>query len=60
MPITIPISIGLGGTSFINGTATGQFIANAVVPEPSTFALAGLGLVSVVAVVRRRRKMQKS
>lgn len=60
VPVLIPVSIALGGGLFINGTASGQFVANAVVPEPSTMALAGLGMVSLVAVARRRRKMQNS
>ena len=60
VPISIPISIDTGGGVFINGTASGQFVANAAVPEPSTIALAGLGMVSLVAMVRRRRKSQNS
>jgi len=59
-PISIPISIDVGGGIFINGTGSGQLIANAVVPEPSTIALAGLGMVSLVAMVRRRRKVRNS
>lgn len=55
VPILVPISINLSGT-FINGVASGQFVANAVVPEPSTFALTGLGVLSVVALARRRRR----
>jgi len=56
VPVNIPISIDVGGGTFINGNAFGQFVANAAVPEPSTMVLAGLGLVSIVAMVRRRRQ----
>jgi hypothetical protein len=55
IPVNVPFSIALGGGVFINGNAFGQIVGNAAVPEPSTFALAGLGLVSLVAMVRRRR-----
>lgn len=55
IPVNIPISIDVGGGTFINGNAFGRIVSNAAVPEPSTLALAGLGLVSVVAMVRRRR-----
>lgn len=55
VPLSVPFAIDVGGGVFINGTASGQFVANAPVPEPSTFALAGFGLLSLVAMVRRRR-----
>ena len=55
VPLSVPISIDVGGGVFINGTASGQFVANAAVPEPSTLALAGLAGLSLVAMVRRRR-----
>jgi len=41
VPINIPISIDVGGGTFINGNAFGRMVANAAVPEPSTMA-AGL------------------
>lgn len=56
IPISIPLAIDLNGT-IINGTATGQIVATAVVPEPSTWAMA----ISSIAVyslhwLRRRRR----
>ena len=60
VPIATAFSIDLGGGTFLNGTVAGRMVANAAVPEPSTFALAGLGMVSLVALVRRRRRMQRS
>jgi len=60
VPINIPVSINLGGGTFINGFAGGQMVANAPVPEPSAFALAGLGFVSIVALVRRRRRLRSA
>jgi enamine deaminase RidA (YjgF/YER057c/UK114 family) len=57
LPLSIPISIDVGGGVFINGTASGQIVANAPVPEPATIGLAGLGFVSLVTMVRRRRRL---
>lgn len=56
IPLSIPISIDMGGGTLLNGTATGQIVANSAVPEPSTMALAALAGVSIVAVWRRRRR----
>lgn len=56
IPISAPFSIHIGGSLFLNGTATGQIVAvSQNVPEPSTLALAALGFGSLVVVVRRRR-----
>jgi hypothetical protein len=41
-------------TDGINGEAHGLFAALSVVPEPSTLALLGAGLLSLCAVRRRR------
>jgi hypothetical protein len=60
MPILIPTSISLGGGVFINGTATGQIVANASVPEPATIGMAAMGFVSIVALVRRRRRLSRA
>jgi hypothetical protein len=59
IPIYIPISISTSGT-FINGTGSGILVANATVPEPATIGLAAVGFVSVVALVRRRRRVSQS
>jgi hypothetical protein len=57
IPISVPISIPVGGGIFLNGTATGQIVAlSPIAPEPSAFALAGLGAASLLVMVRRRRK----
>jgi hypothetical protein len=53
IPISIPFSFDLGGT-LVNGTASGQLVANAAVPEPSTLILAALGVLAVLTVRRRR------
>jgi hypothetical protein len=39
---------------FVIGTASGRFVAKAPMPVPSTFALADVGFVLLVALVRRR------
>ncbi len=59
VPLVVPFSVDLGGGVFLNGTSDGFLVANAPVPEPSTFALAGLG-VAVLAMVARRRRLQAS
>jgi hypothetical protein len=56
IPISVPFSIHIGGSLFLNGTATGQIVAlSPIVPEPSTLALAAVGLGSLMVVIRRRR-----
>jgi len=59
VPVNTPFAINLGGGVFLNGTATGQYVANAAVPEPSTLILAGLACVSLVAMARRRHSLRK-
>ena len=53
MPISIPFTFDFEGI-LLNGTASGQIVANAIVPEPASIVLIGLGLASLVAMVRRR------
>lgn len=57
IPLIVPFSVSLGGGVYLNGTDSGYIVANAPVPEPSTFALAGMGL-TVMAVLARRRKLK--
>lgn len=61
--ITIPILLNLviplddGGQYFLNAQATGQIVATAeipIIPEPSTIAMAGMGLVGLVFAARRK------
>lgn len=60
--ITIPINLNLviplddTGTYVLTAVATGQIVATAEipVPEPSTFAMAGMGLASMLYVARRK------
>jgi hypothetical protein len=66
LDIVVPMVSGSVGVAFVNltnATMEGNLVANVsvlgqtpAVPEPSTWALAGLGLLGVGAVVRKRRK----
>ncbi|HEY2838871.1 MAG TPA: DUF3466 family protein [Pirellulales bacterium] len=58
--ITIPIDLSfttqppeLGGGATFNYRYTGQIVATATVPEPSTFALAGLAILGLPRLLRR-------
>lgn len=53
--VNVPISIDLDGT-ILNATASGQIVAFAIVPEPSSIALAGFGVVGLVTMAYRRRR----
>lgn len=56
IPVNIPVLIDLEGV-VLNGTAIGQIVAIAVVPEPSTYAMMGIGLSMLAPMaVRRLRK----
>jgi hypothetical protein len=55
--ITVPVNVDVlvdTGTLVVDAIFVGQIVAKVAVPEPSTFALAGLGLVALVPMVRRR------
>jgi hypothetical protein len=52
--INVPIMIDIEGV-VLNGSADGQIVAFAVVPEPATFTLAGLGAIGLAAWRMRRR-----
>ena len=55
--IAIPVVLDIDGT-IINGTAAGALVATAMVPEPSTMALALVGAVGLAGVVHKRRRRQ--
>ena len=55
IPINVPISMNIDGLYFLNGNATGQLVANALVPEPATLVLAGLAFASLNVVAPPRR-----
>ncbi len=50
--VNVPVAIDLDGTP-VNAQVTGQIVAYAV-PEPSTIALAGFGIVGLVVAAYRR------
>lgn len=56
--ITVPINVDVlvdTGLIKVDAIFTGSIVATAVVvPEPGTFALAGLGLIALIPVARRR------
>jgi hypothetical protein len=55
--LTVPVFVDVvvnTGLLVVDAIFTGQIVATAVVPEPSSFALAGLGLIALVPAVRRR------
>ena len=58
IPFSVPFTSDFvpGSGLLANGTMTGQIVANAHVPEPSTIGLAVLGFVSLVTLVRRRKR----
>jgi hypothetical protein len=53
IPINVPLLINFEGST-LNATLTGQIVANAVVPEPSTLMMAGIGLLSLAFRAPRR------
>lgn len=55
--INIPVSIPVDATTIVTANIAGRIVATATVPEVSTVALAGLGMVAAGIVVRRRRSL---
>jgi hypothetical protein len=52
IPINVPFQMNVDG-AIVNGTETGQFVAN-IVPEPASILSAGLGVIVLVTLYRRR------
>jgi len=53
IPINVPLLLNFEGST-LNATLTGQIVANAVVPEPTTLMMAGIGLLTLTFRARRR------
>jgi hypothetical protein len=51
-------ALGPGGAGFVESSWSAEFTATSIIPEPSTwgFGLAGLGMVGMMQLVRRRKQ----
>ncbi len=54
LPVNVPLSIPVEGVGTVTGTMTGTIVAFAMVPEPGTLVLAGVGLAGLLIVGFRR------
>lgn len=54
IPVLLPLAYDLGDGIILTLNVTGQIVATATIPEPSTFMMAGVGLVSLGICARRR------
>jgi hypothetical protein len=55
VPISVPVDVSLGGVN-LTGTATGQLVGFAFIPEPATAALLAAGIAALGLRGRRRRQ----
>ncbi len=53
LPVNLPVSVSLSGVN-LNGTASGQVVGYAFIPEPTTISLIALGVAGLAGYRRRR------
>jgi hypothetical protein len=53
--VSVPVVWQVPGVGNLNGTLTGQIVAAAIFPEPSTWALGTMAALGIAGLARRRR-----